>query len=86
MELDLDLQQFRLPDQPARFDVDVAAGVRLAVRLPTGTDQRRWCRDAASEHAPELSMARELVLTVNGTALADGAQLAPEWLERWRRR
>jgi len=81
MELDLDLAQFVLPDQPERFECDVAPGVRLAVRLPTGADQRRWRSDALTGADPQPGLARELVLTVNGAPLADDAAFAVEWIE-----
>ncbi len=80
MELELDLAQFVLPEGPERFECDAAPGVRLAARLPTGADQRRWCSESRGT-SPESRFARELVVAVNGEALAHDAELAPEWLE-----
>ena len=81
MELELDLAQFVLPDEPERFVCDVAPGVLLAVRLPTGADQRRWCAEPLRETGSASRFARELVLAINGEPLADGAQLPAEWIE-----
>lgn len=81
MELDLDLERFRMPGQPAAFDVAPAPGVRLSVRLPCGADQRRWHTAADTGEAIEVRAARELVQAVNGTPLGEGVELSPQWME-----
>jgi hypothetical protein len=82
MELDLDLEHFRLPDQPLQFDLDIASDVRLSVRLPSGADQRRWCHEASRGGALEPRLARELVQAVNDEPLTEGEPLPRHWFEQ----
>jgi hypothetical protein len=82
MELDLDLGQFTLHDQPPVFEVDLAPSVRAAVRLPTGTDHRRWQATGSGGEASEARMARDLVQTIHGRPLPDGQDLPQEWIAR----
>lgn len=80
MAIDLDLERFVMPDQPPRFDVEVAPGVRARVRLPCGDDQRRWAARSPAP-APERRLARDLVETIDGAPLGDSDDLAAEWIE-----
>jgi hypothetical protein len=81
MELDLDLDRFALPEPALVFDVEVAPGVQLTARMPSGDDQRRWHAAAKAGEAIETIVARELVKAVNGEPPATGADLPPEWID-----
>jgi hypothetical protein len=76
MEIGLDLKAFvaDAPRDPFGCTLD---GSELVLRLPRGSDQRRW-RDAGGD--PE-SLAMRLIESVDGRAPEPGWRVPPDWIE-----
>ncbi len=77
IELEVDLERFREVGEPEAVSCTPAPEVDVQLRLPRGSDQRRWL--AGGEVAPER-LASDLVVAVDGERQAASWTIPEPWL------